>query len=324
MYMMILIGLTVFITIMLIIEGSFLAFRSLRNPEKRRVQRRLRTLSSVVDYEKENLDILRNTSLSEVPWLNRVLLRLRWTDSLRLLLEQADIHRPLGFFVLLSLVFALAGFLIGSWMFNNYLVSIALIGILGILPFFYVFSKKSRRMKKFEKQLPDAMDLIARALKAGHAFSSGLKMVCDEFDDPVGTEFGKTLSEINFGVGVPEALKALPRRVDCPDLRFFVISVILQRETGGNLAEILENIAHLIRERFKLQGYIRVLAAEGKLSAIVLVAIPFAAVFILSIISPEYTSTLITEPAGKIMTFFGLVLMILGILTMRRMIKIEV
>jgi len=322
--MVILTGLAIFIVILLFIEGSFLVFRRMRNPEKKRVQMRLKALSSTTGYENQSIDIVRKSFLSEVPWLNRVLLSFRWTDRMHLLLDQAGIQRPLGFFILLSLLLAFGGFLIGSRVFHNHLISILLAVIFGISPFLYILSKKNRRMQKFERQLPDAMDLIARALKAGHAFSSGLKMVADEFDDPIGTEFSKTLNEINFGISVPEALKNLPNRVDCRELKFFVISVILQRETGGNLAEILENIAHLIRERFKLQGHIRVLASEGKLSAIVLIVIPFFVAFALSIINPEYIRTLITEPIGKIMLFFTLLMMIIGIFTMRRMIKIEV
>src|SRR5208283_1574049 len=130
----------------------------------------------------------------------------------------------------------------------------------------YILFKKKQRMKKFETQLPEALELVARTLRAGQAFSGGLGIVSEEFDDPIGTEFERTLDEINFGVSVGEALKNLTLRVDCPDLRFFVVSVSIQRESGGNLSEIIENIAHIVRERFKLMGKIRVLAAEGKMS----------------------------------------------------------
>jgi tight adherence protein B len=149
-------------------------------------------------------------------------------------------------------------------------------------------------------------------------------MVGDEFDDPTGTEFGRTIDEINFGVHTNEALKNLSRRVDCPDLKFFVISVILQRETGGNLAEILENLAHLIRERFKFQGHIRTLSAEGKLSAIILVALPFIITLALSLINPGYVATLLTDPIGKIMALFAITLMAFGVLVLKKMIQIRV
>jgi tight adherence protein B len=240
------------------------------------------------------------------------------------LLEQADTQRPLGFFILLSLVLAAAGFLVFSWMTSNRLISIPAAVILGLVPFFHIYSKKRRRMEKFQRQLPEALELIARSLKAGHAFTGGLKVVIDEFDDPISTEFDTTLNEINFGAGVNEALKNLSDRVDCPDLRFFVISVIIQRETGGNLAEILEGIAYLIRERFKLQGHIRTLSAEGKLSAIILGALPFVVAFLLYLINRDYIRTLFVDPVGRIMALFAVIMMVMGILVMRKMIRIQV
>ena len=179
-------------------------------------------------------------------------------------------------------------------------------------------------MEKFQRQLPDALDLVARALKAGHAFTGGLRMVAEELGDPIGTEFEKTLNEINFGVGVPEALKNLSNRVDCPDLKFFITSVIIQRETGGNLAEILTKITSLIRERFKLQNRVQVLASEGKLSAIILIAIPFVIALALSVLNPVYIKTLFTDPIGKILVAFALIMMIIGIFVMKRMIQIKV
>ena len=167
-------------------------------------------------------------------------------------------------------------------------------------------------MKKFQRQLPDALELIARALRAGHAFSSGMKLAADEFDDPLGPEFAETLDEVNFGISVSDALKNLSSRIDCPDLKYFVVSVILQRETGGNLAEIIDSMAHLIRERFKLQGRIRVLAAEGKFSAIILLLLPFFVVVALRFVRPDYMTTLVTDPIGKVMASAGVFLMIIG------------
>ncbi len=316
-------AIAVFILVLAFIEAVYLAFRTTRNPEKREVQRRLSALS-FTSHQNEEIDIVRKRVLSEVPWLNRMLLSFRWTNRMYLLLEQAGIKRPLGLFILVSVLLAVGTLLIGSWMTPLYVIIIPVAIFLGSLPFLYIYSKKNRRMRKFEAQLPDAMDLIARSLKAGHAFSSGLKMVGDEFGDPVGTEFDKTVNEINLGVGVIDALKNLLIRIDCPDLKFFVISVILQRETGGNLAEILENISRLIRERFKLHGRIRVLSAEGRFSAIILTCLPFFIALVLTLFNHVYLTTLITDPAGNIMIGLALLLIILGYFTMRKMIKIEV
>ena len=179
-------------------------------------------------------------------------------------------------------------------------------------------------MKKFQAQLPEALDLMARSLRAGHAFSTGMKLAADEFDDPLGPEFSTTLDEINFGLGVPEALINLTNRSNCQDLNFFAISVILQRETGGNLAEIMQNIASLIRERFKFYGKVKTLAAEGKFSAIILFLLPFAVAGALFVVNTAYIMTLYKEHIGRILCGVAFVLMIFGALVMRKIVDIEV
>jgi len=318
-----LIAMTIFILTVALIEGAYYALRNIRSGEKREVLRRLRGYPTK-EYEREIIDIMRKSMLSEVPWFNRMLLSIRWTDKLSRMIEQSGTESTLGVFILLSIVFASGGFVIGLWVASNALLSLIIAFFLGTFPFLYVYLKKKRRMEKFQRQLPDALDLIARALKAGHAFTGGLKMVGDELGEPVGTEFEKTLHEINFGSGIPEALKGLTQRVDCPDLRFFIISVIIQRETGGNLAEILAKIAYLIRERFKLQNRVQVLSAEGKLSAIILIAIPFVIALALSVLNPVYIKTLFVDPVGKVLVAFALLMMVIGIVVMKRMIQIRV
>ena len=318
-----LIAIIIFIFTVALIEGAYYALRKIRSGEKREVLRRLRGYPTK-EYEREIIDIMRKSMLSEVPWLNRMLLSMRWTDKLSRMIEQSGTESTLGVFILLSIVLASGGFVIGLWVASNALLSLIIAFFLGVFPFLYVYLKKKRRMEKFQRQLPDALDLIARALKAGHAFTGGLKMVGDELGEPVGTEFEKTLHEINFGSGIPEALKGLTHRVDCPDLRFFIISVIIQRETGGNLAEILAKIAYLIRERFKLQNRVQVLSAEGKLSAIILIAIPFVIALALSVLNPVYIKTLFVDPVGKALVAFALLMMAIGIVVMKRMIQIKV
>ena len=314
----------IFILILLLLESGYLLYRNIRNPEKKEVRKRLNALSSTSENESSSVDLVRKRMLSELPWFNRLLLKFHLMEKTHHFLEQSAVQKPLGFFVLLSILLVIIGFLIGSSILSDYLFSIPLAVCLGFIPFFYLHSKKRRRMRKFERQFPDAMELIARALRAGHAFTSGLKMVAEEFDDPIGTEFGRTLNEINFGVGVAEALQKLANRVDCPDIGFFVISVILQRETGGNLAEILENISHLIRERFKLHGRVRTLSAEGRLSAIVLIVLPFLVAFYIYLVNPEYIKLLLEDPMGNIMAVFALVMMIAGIFAIKRLIAIKV
>ena len=316
-----LIGIGTFICVVLLIEGGSMVFRSLRSPEEKEIRRRLNRLTSL---EYDNVDIVRKRMLSEVPWLNQKLLKLKWAGSAGLLLEQAGTRHTLGFYVLVCALLAFLGFTIGSWLQLNYFASILPGACLGCLPLWHILKKKRNRMEKFQGQLPEALDLIARALRAGQALPGALKMVADEMDDPIGDEFDKTLNEINFGVGVPEALKTLASRVDCLDLKFFVIAVVIQRETGGNLAEILENIARIIRERFKLHGRIRILAAEGKLSAAILTGLPFVTAFVLLLANPDYIKILIRDPLGRALAGLVLSLMILGIFSMRKMIAIKV
>jgi tight adherence protein B len=196
--------------------------------------------------------------------------------------------------------------------------------LLATAPFIYLLMKRKKRKEKFERQLPEALELVARALKAGHALTGGLKMAAEEMGDPVGTEFGTLLDEISYGIGVPEALTNLTERVDCEDLRFFAVSVIIQRETGGNLAEILDNLGRLIRERFKFQGRVRVLSAEGRISAVVLVAIPFFIAAFLSIARPDYIGVLASDVIGRVLVLIAFVLMVSGILVMKKMVTIKV
>ncbi len=312
-----------FIGLLLIIEAGYYFLKNIWNPEKKLIRRRLNTILLPRDGY-ETIDISRNRTLSQIPLLNRILSRLVWAESIHRLLEMANISLPLGVYILLSFLMAFFGYLMGSLFIPTPLLLLPEAILLGLTPFAYIYFKKIKRMQKFQRQLPDALDLMARSLKAGHALTGGLRMVADEFDDPIGVEFEKTLNEINFGCGVPEALKNLSKRVDCLDLNFFVTSILIQRETGGNLAEILENIARLIRERFKLYGRIRVLSAEGKFSAIILLALPFLIAMVIYILNPNYIKTLIIDPVGPILIVIALILMVFGILSMVKMINIKV
>ncbi len=313
----------IFAVSIFVTEMIFYAYRTMRNPDRKKIRKRLKTFSS--GKNKAGVpDILQKKLLSDVPFLNKILLRIPGPQRLDRLLQQANSQYRLGAFILLTVFLALTGFLAGFLITGNYVLSIITAPALAGIPFFYLCLKKKKRMEKFQRQLPEGLELIARSLKAGHSFPSGMKLAADEFDDPLGPEFDETLNEINFGLSVPDALKNLADRIDCPDLKFFVISVILQRETGGNLAEIIESLAYIIRERFKLYGKVKILAAEGKLSAIILVALPFFIIIILRFINPDYINTLFSEPAGRIMAGMAAFMMALGILVMKKMVNIKV
>jgi tight adherence protein B len=317
------IGILTFVACVLIIELVFYSFRVLRHPDRNRIRQRLRTISSG-PHGKTDSSILKNEVLSENPTLNRALSAIALARWIHRFLAQANIGCTVGSFILIVIGLVPSGFLIGMVVTRNEVLSAAVAIGMAFVPFIYVKFKKAKRIQKFERQLPEALDLVARALKAGHAFSSGMQLAADEFDDPLGPEFQKTLDEINFGISVSDALKNLSMRVDCPDVRYFIVSVLVQRETGGNLAEIIESLAHLIRERFKLRGRIRVLAAEGKFSAAILIVIPFFVVFVLRVINPDYISTLLEDPLGKGMAVVAAALMGVGVLVMRKMIDIKI
>jgi len=318
----ILIGILVFLAIVFLIEGTYWIVRIFTNPERKKIKRLIRTVS-VEAPEEEEVQIVKKKVMSDIPWLNRWLFYLpviRKVDRLR---EQANSRYPVGLFLLLSLFLAFIGLYLGLALRQQMAFGVAAALALGASPYLYLTYKKKQRMRKFERQLPDALELMARSLKAGHAFTGSLQMVAEEFPDPVGTEFEKTFNEINYGISVSQALKNLAARVDVADLRFFVVAVAIQRETGGNLAEILENIGYLIRERFKLAGQIKALTAEGRISAIILCALPFGMAFILYLLSPDYMKTLFEDPLGPFLVGSALFMMLLGIIFMKRIIKIR-
>jgi tight adherence protein B len=313
----------VFVAAICVFEGILLLFRSKWDPASKTLEKRLERFAAATS-EKKTTRITKRRLLSDVPHLHEILSKISVMHKLDLLVVRANSRLPLGVFLLLSGIIFLTVFLILSVMTRGYLIPVLISIIVGLTPFFYLYVRKQQRVAKFERQLPDALDLMARSLRAGHAFSGGLQMVAQEFNDPIGPEFMQTVNEINYGAPVDQALKNMTDRVDVPDLKFFTVSVIIQRESGGNLAEILESIARVIRERFKLLGRIKTLAAEGKLSAIILAALPFCIVLVLSIINPGYLPVLLEDTLGKIMVIIALCMIGAGIFVMKKMINITV
>jgi tight adherence protein B len=193
-----------------------------------------------------------------------------------------------------------------------------------LIPYFFVVRAKNKRLKTIEQQLPETIDLMSRALKAGHAFPGALQMAATEGVEPSASEFRLVFDEVNFGVPMQHALMNLATRVPITDLRYFVIAVLIQRESGGNLAELLDKISELIRARLTLLGKVRVLSAEGRLSAWILSSLPFAMALLLNTINPDFMSILWTDPAGPIIIAIALGMMVTGIFAMSRIIKIRV
>ncbi len=313
----------IFIMSVAIIELSFFAYRQTRSPDRNKIRKRLRRYS-YVQSEDGSADILKKRVLSEVPLLNRLLERTPGIAALDRLIIQANAAYPVGFYILLSVLLASSAFTGAYFITRTYTLPMVLALITGVLPYLRLKRMKHKRIEKFKRQLPEGLDLIARAMKAGHALTTGMRLAADEFEDPLGPELDETLNEINFGVSVAEALKNFARRVECQEIKYFVVAVILQRETGGNLAELMESLAGLIRNNFKFQGKVRTLSAEGKLSAIILSALPFVVLVALRFTSPEYLNTLVTEPVGRLMLVVSAIMMLTGILIMKNMVNIKV
>jgi tight adherence protein B len=318
----ILIALGIFGTILLFMQGCLLLHRIISPRGRERAIERLQSWSA--SQTETQLEIVRKTTLSDIPWLNDLLVQARRFEVFRVLHRQADCRVPLGVFVLASpllAVFTIVGMLTMHWPF----VLALLAGVLvGGLPTASLYWLRSQRMARFERQLPEALELVSRALRAGHAFSVGLKLVGEEAADPIGVEFRRVFDEVSVGVALPQALHNMTERIHCVDLRFFVTSVLVQRETGGNLAEIIDSLASLIRKRFELQLRVKALSAEGRFSAVVLFGLPLIVGGVLSKMNPEYMSTLFTDPIGQNMVVVGSLLMITGAIVMKRMVSIEV
>jgi tight adherence protein B len=313
-----------FIALVLLLEGLYLTWNAYKGPEAKKLERRLRAMSAGGSGGAE-ASILKQRLLSEASPLQRWLLGLPRIGELDKLLQQSGSTWSVTVFVVVTLIVAIGAFVLASFVPLLHWVFCVLIAAgAGALPLLYILRKRRKRMQQIEQQLPDALDLMSRALKAGHAFPSGLQMVSEEAKDPIAGEFRIVHDEINFGVAVPTALMNLANRVPSTDMRYFIIAVLIQRETGGNLTELLGNISTLIRERLKLLGKVRVLSAEGRLSAWILCALPFVLAGIINVIHPKFMAVLWTDPMGLKMIYAALVMMLLGALWMRKIIRIRV
>ena len=317
-----LIALGIFGTILLFLQGCVTMHRILKPRGADRAVERIQKWSA--PSAATQLEIVRKESLSDIPWLNDLLLKVRRFQPLRVLHRQADCRVPLGTFVLGTPVLALAGFMTALSMRLPILLALLFAVGCGALPGGYLSWLRYQRFARFERQLPETLELISRSLRAGHAFSVGLKLVGEEMSDPVGIEFKRVFDEVSMGVALPQALQNMTERLDSVDLRIFVTSVLVQRETGGNLAEIIDSLAGLIRQRFELQLRVKALSAEGRFSAVILLALPLVIAGVLFKMNPDYLMTLFTDPMGQKMVMVGSVLMVAGAVIMKRMVAIKV
>ncbi|MBK5204398.1 MAG: type II secretion system F family protein [Polaromonas sp.] len=312
-----------FVAVVLLLEGGFVYWNDTKSPEVQRVAQRLRAISAGGHAEGEG-KLYKERVLSDTPAVQRLLLRLPRVGQLDRLLQQSGSTSTVSRLLAVSVILMLGGLVAGLLL--RWLLPVMLLVAAGLamFPFLRLKWKRNKRLHQIEAQLPDAMDLISRAMRAGHAFPQALAMVGAEAQEPIAGEFKITSDEISFGISIDSALNNLATRIPSPDVRYFVMAVIIQRETGGNLAELLGKLAELVRERFKLFAKVRVLAAEGKLSAWILTGLPFCVAAAVQILNPKYLSVLFTDPMGIRMVIGAMVLMAIGIFAMWRIIDIRV
>ena len=262
--------------------------------------------------------------MSSVPWLHRLMLQWSWSTKLQDYLVQAGMTTKPAKIVLMSGVLGVAGYLISGYFMPHFFAAAPIGIIAALIPLVVVVFRRRRRLRKFEEHFPEALDLLGRAVRAGHAFTTGLEMISKECAEPLAGEFRTAFEEQNFGLPLRDALMNLAERVPIIDVRFFITALMIQKETGGNLAEILDGLARVIRERFRIYRDVRVRTAQGRLTAGILIALPIAMLTILSIINPKYIGILFTDPQGPKMLIIAAVLQVLGSAILWKIIHFEV
>ena len=273
----------------------------------------------------EDIALLRDEMLSEIPAFDNLLRRSDRVSALQKLLSQADLKIRAGNFLLLCLVCGVVVAMIVYSASNKTLIFAWVGFLLGcFLPYAFANYQRTKRFNEFEELFPEAIDTLARAVRAGHAFTTALEMISDEVSEPVATEFRKLFEEQKFGLPVREALTNLVDRVPLVDVKFFVTAVMLQRETGGNLAEILDNLSYVIRERFKILRQVRVYTAQGRLTMLLLMGMPPIIIAGMMFMNPTFIRPLFTDPIGHAMLVIGICLQTVGYFVIRKIIRIQV
>jgi tight adherence protein B len=315
----------VFIFALFLVLGAYLAATHSSDTKRKRLRQRLsEALLHSAHTEDIEVVLARNELMSEIPALNRVLLRVQTALQLKRLLDQADLHITPSRLVMFSGMAGILALLAVSVI----TISIPLIVLSGVvaalLPFLHVWWKRKRRFDQFLENLPDALELMSRALSAGHAFSEALHMVAEEMPDPIAGEFRKTYEEQNLGLSLKLALENLMERIPLLDLRMCVTAVLIQRETGGNLGEILEKVAYTIRERFRIMGDLKTLTTSSRLSAWLLCALPIFVAIAVTFMNPDYMAVLWKDQRGHYLIASAIFMQITGMLIVRKILAIKI
>ena len=317
----VLFGVVAFLAVVLALEGLYNLWASNNSPEAKRVAARLAALSGEATAA---ASIERAQEQLRLPRLNAWLALFAGGRRLKRFTAASGTRISPAELIAMSAVFGVFGALLPG-LFGKPLIFGAVLGLgLAVLPWWRLASRGSARIARMERQFPEALDLMGRSMRAGHALPSAIKMVADELPAPLGPDFRILFDEMNYGVPTNDALMHLAERVPVPDVSYFVVAVMIQRESGGNLAELLDSIAKIVRERLQLLGEVRTLSAEGKLSAIILTALPFGVALVVNLVNPNFMTLLFTDPVGLRVLGGAMLLMLLGIFWMRSIIHIRV
>jgi tight adherence protein B len=316
--------LATFVLVLGIIGASY--YLLILKPEEEEQSALRKRLKGTVPAALKNVGGLQrqDSPLSTIPIVNAVLRAgSTFSQPLQKLIDRSGMNLTVGALLLMCLCAAVAGYLLVETLSHLTLAAIVIGVTFAYLPLWFMNFMAKRRVGKFEEQFPEAIDLLARALRAGHAFTTGLSMVAEEMPEPVGTEFRLAYDRQNFGMPMAEALKSLGDRVPLLDARFFVTAVLTQREAGGNLAEVLDNLASVIRDRFKVKRQVRVITAHARITGWVLALLPPCLGVALTVLSPNHMSLLWTDPIGIKMMIVAIVLQIVGTLLIRKLVEVE-
>lgn len=313
----------IFATVFLLMQGLTLPVFGESAKTRKRLQRKLDQIRTSTEGESYS-SLLREKYLRQLnPW-ERQLERLPAMEALAEKIEQAG-KKYLAYRVTLLAVVLCVAAVFFSWMITRMMIAPVIAGAIGgYLPFFVILQMRAKRMEKIEEQIPEAIDTMTRALKAGHPFNATLRMVADDMDDPIAGEFELTFGDINYGNDVRRAMLGLLSRVPSVTMMALVTSVLVQKETGGNLAEILQEISSVVRGRFKLYRKIKTLSAEGRMSAWVLAAVPLILFAVISVTTPDYLPVLVDDPRGQNAIIYGVISAVIGIFWIRKILRIEV
>jgi tight adherence protein B len=309
--------------IILVAVFATLAYFTEPTEEDKRLRERLVGLDRRLTDDGGEQGIMRRVTFSSIPSLDHFLRNHKLGPKMQLMLEQAKLPWTVGRFFFYSALMVVLGAALGNWWIKATFVAWVPGVAAGFLPLLCALYKRSARFRRFNLQLPDAIDLISRALRAGHALPATLVLVADEMADPLGTEFRRTADELNYGLPFREALLNLNRRFPVRDLQLMVSAILVQKETGGNLAELLDKTAGVLRSRLHLQQKVKVHTAQGRMTGAILFALPFLCFLLLNLVKPGYGDPLFENEMGRKMIYGTLVSMTIGAFVIRRIVRVK-